>query len=66
MIEDMPMILDIMFGQDDLTSTVQRKNYNEAIEELGIKVNPAGDIDNEFAKWVKKSTGISKQIIKSS
>eukprot|EP00957_Ditylum_brightwellii_P204115 15337759-Ditylum_brightwellii.AAC.1 len=64
--EDMHMILDIIFRQEDLPSTVQRKNCYEAIEELGIKINPVGNLDNELTKWVKKSTGISKRTIKSS
>eukprot|EP00957_Ditylum_brightwellii_P144995 11043240-Ditylum_brightwellii.AAC.1 len=43
--EDMLMILDNMFGRENLTSTVQRKNCNKAIEELGVMINPAGDLD---------------------
>eukprot|EP00957_Ditylum_brightwellii_P161640 12306952-Ditylum_brightwellii.AAC.1 len=63
---DIDMKVNIKFGQDDTTTTIKRKNCNEAAKNLGVLVNQEGDFCPEFERREDISIQVTQRLKRSS
>ena len=63
---DIDMKVKIKFGQDDTTTTIKRKNCNEAAKDIGVLINPEGDFCPEFERREDISIQVMQRLKRSS
>eukprot|EP00957_Ditylum_brightwellii_P182321 13889965-Ditylum_brightwellii.AAC.1 len=54
--------MKITVGHSDTPSTVQRKEVNDSVKQLGVLANPAGDFSQELERRKDYSTQMATRI----